>query len=72
MQRTKYLGLTPMCIGGSKGSIESMLEFINFFQAEKNKEILLDILPKKIDHQMPEGSSQIPLTRFWDDVLNED
>jgi hypothetical protein len=57
MQRTRFRRLTPMCIGGSRESKESMLEFINFFQEPENKEILLDILPKSKDHGTPEGSS---------------
>jgi hypothetical protein len=72
MQRTFYHRLTPMCIAGSKECSEAMLEFIHFFIEEKNKAIMLDILPKSKDHGMPSGSSQIPLTRFWDDKLEED
>ena len=72
MQRTLYYHLTPMCIAGSKKCSETMIEFINFFVEEKNKAILLEILPKSKDHGMPVGTTMIPLTRFWDDKLEAD
>lgn len=72
MKRTFYHRLTPMGIAGSNDCNEALLMFIHFFVEEKNKAIMLDILPNAKDHGMPSGSSQIPLTRFWDDPLEED
>lgn len=72
MKRTFYHRLTPMGIAGSNDCNEALLEIINYFMEEKNKSIIHDILPRAKDHGMPLGSSQIPLTRFWDDVLEED
>lgn len=52
MQQTSYRSLTPLCIAGSKGNTASMLEFINYFTA--NKEILLKIFAT--DHKLHKKS----------------